>query len=184
MLQCNFTPFPELKTPRLILRKITEADAPAMHRLCNDSEVMRYIPSMPERSIEDHKDWIAQVNQKAIDGTCIDFGIFLQTKPSELIGTICLWNLDVEANRAEVGYKLLSSAHKQGLMSEAIEAIMTYGRQTMGVKTFEAYTLPNNTPSLKLLAKFGFKRDLDEEARVGEKVLQGNVVLVVSVEEK
>lgn len=184
MLQCNFTPFPELTTPRLILRKITEADAPAMHRLCNDKEVMRYIPSMPERSVEDHKDWIAQVNQKAIDGTCIDFGIFLQTDPNELIGTICLWNLDNETDRAEIGYKLISKVHNQGLMSEAIAAIMAFGRKTMGVKTFEAYTLPNNTPSLKLLAKFGFKRDLDEEARVGETVLQGNVVLVASVEEK
>lgn len=184
MLHCNFTPFPELTTPRLILRQITEADAPAMHRLCNDKEVKRYIPSMPQRSIDDHKDWIAQVNQQAIDGVCIDFGIFLRTNPTELIGTICLWNLNKEADRAEVGYKLISTAHKQGLMSEAIKAIMTYGRETMGVTTFEAYTLPNNTPSLKLLAKFGFKRDLGEEARVGEEVLQGNVVLSVSVAEK
>lgn len=184
MLHCNFTPFPELTTPRLILRQITEADAPAMNRLCNDKEVIRYIPSMVKRTVEEHKDWINQVNQQAVDGICIDFGIFLQTSPTELIGTICLWNFNKEADRAEVGYKLISTAHKQGLMSEAIEAIMAFGRETMGVKTFEAYTLPNNTPSLKLLAKFGFVRNLEEEARVGEGVLQGNVVLTVSVEEK
>lgn len=184
MLRCNFSPFPALFTTRLILKKITEADAPALHRLCNDTEVQRYIPSMPYRTIDDHKEWIDKVNQHAADGICIDFGIFLQTDPTELVGTICLWNFSKEADRAEIGYKLISTVHRQGLMSEAIAAIMAFGRETMGVKTFEAYTLPNNTPSLKLLAKFGFKRDLDEEARVGEEVLEGNVVLVVSVAEK
>lgn len=184
MLRCNFTPFPELRTTRLILKKITEADAPAMHRLCNDKEVKRYIPSMVERTVEEQKDWIKHVNQQAADGVCIDFGIYLQANPNELLGTICLWNFNKEADRAEVGYKLISTMHRQGLMSESIAAIMAYGRESMGVKTFEAYTLPNNNPSLKLLAKFGFQRDMEEEARVGEAVLQGHVVLTVSVAEK
>ncbi len=184
MLTRKFNPFPELHTPRLILRKINEADAPAVHRLCADKAVTKYLPTIELKTVEGYVEWINHVNNQAADNLLIDYGIVLKSNPDELLGTICLWNLDDAASRAEVGYKLISTKHGQGLMSEAIEAIMTFGKGQIGVKTFEAFTMPNNTPSLKLLAKYGFIRDLDAEARVGEEALAGNVMLTLAVEEK
>ena len=43
MLSPSFTPFPELLSKRLLLRKLILADAPAVQLLRSDEEVMKYI---------------------------------------------------------------------------------------------------------------------------------------------
>ena len=43
MLELNFSPFPEIKSKRLLLRRMTDADAPELLFLRSDETVMQYI---------------------------------------------------------------------------------------------------------------------------------------------
>jgi ribosomal-protein-alanine N-acetyltransferase len=51
MLVLNFTPFPELKTGRLLLRKLAGTDANEMFFLRSNENVLRYIGREPTKTI-------------------------------------------------------------------------------------------------------------------------------------
>lgn len=46
---------PALETPRLILRKFTEADLAALYAIYRDEEVNTYLPWFPVKSMEEAK---------------------------------------------------------------------------------------------------------------------------------
>ena len=84
-----------------------------------------------------------------------------------LIGTICLWNLDRRTNSAEIGYELLPQYQGMGLMQEALNAIINYSFTDVGLNVLTAWTHKENAASSRLLERNGFRRDLEEEARNG-----------------
>ena len=69
-----------------------------------------------------------------------------------------VWYLD--HNRAEIGYALTDNPEKsKGLMTEAMNSILKYGFEEMKLHRIEAFIGPENIPSLKLVAKFNFKKE-------------------------
>ena len=62
-------------------------------------------------------------------------------------------------HRAEIGYTLKPAYHKKRLMTEALEAILEYGFQKMGLRRVEAFLAANNIPSQKLMNNFGFIKE-------------------------
>jgi len=61
-------------------------------------------------------------------------------------------------HRAEIGYGLYEDGYKQqGLMSEALKAILDYGFHEMGLHRVEALIGKENQASLALVKKFGFQ---------------------------
>ena len=51
MLELNFSPFPELRTERLFLRKLTKNDAKEIFFLRSNEDVLHYIGREPAKSI-------------------------------------------------------------------------------------------------------------------------------------
>ena len=77
-----------------------------------------------------------------------------------IIGRCALHNWNKENSRAEIGYHIEDNNFKrQGLMSEAIEAILEYGFNQINLNRIEALASVNNIPSLQLLEKYNFKRE-------------------------
>ena len=62
MVDLNFSPFPELKTERLHLRKMTRNDADEIFFLRSDPGVMRYIDRIPDKDVEDAIIYIDGIN--------------------------------------------------------------------------------------------------------------------------
>lgn len=63
-------------------------------------------------------------------------------------------------NRAEVFYMLTDEQQRrQGLMSEALKAVIEYGFKEMQLERIEAFVAEDNNASLALLNKFGFKQE-------------------------
>ena len=62
MLELNFSPFPEIKTKRLLLRKMTDADAPALLSMRSDDRVMKYIGREKAKSVEEVIAFIQKIN--------------------------------------------------------------------------------------------------------------------------
>lgn len=66
----------------------------------------------------------------------------------------------------EFGYSVLESWRRQGIATEAAEALMRWARKVHGVTRFVVSISPNNLPSLGLVAKLGFRKigsHIDEE---------------------
>lgn len=171
MLQINFTPFPVLTTERLILRQLTVADEKEVLAIRSNKMVNKYIDRPPTRTVEDARKFIAMITKAVSNNESAFWVITLKNNPA-LIGSITLWKISIEHERAEIGYELHPDFHGKGIMQEAFAKVVEFGLQTMKVKTIVAFTHKNNEPSKKLLVKNYFKIDnsLEEEKTEKEKL--------------
>ena len=159
MLELNFTPFPELKTERLLLRKLTKNDAGEIFFLRSNEDVLRYLGREPAKSITEAEEFIEKIN-KNIDGNeSVLWGIDLLNEPGRIIGTICLWNIRTEYLRSEIGYVLHPGHWGKGIMKEAINAVVDYGFNVLQLHSIEALLSPENIASSSVLEKTGFVKE-------------------------
>ena len=158
MLSVNFTPFPVLETQRLILRRLTTADAHAVFKLRSDPETMRFVPRPLAKSVDDVFGHIALIEEKIEANTGINWAISLK-EDSAMIGIIGNFRIELENYRAEIGYMLLPEFTKQGIASEAVAAVIKYGFEEMKLHSIEAVIDPANTASGRVLEKNGFIKE-------------------------
>ena len=156
MIDFNFTPFPVLQTERLTLRNVSVNDVNEIFELRSNPEVGRYIERNPHADKAETLAWIDNIILKGLaENRSIQWAITLKGEP-KLIGTACLWNLRPEAAEAELGYDLMPEHWGKGYMQESVAAIIQYGFERLHLKLIDAYTLPDNTASVKLLTRNGF----------------------------
>jgi ribosomal-protein-alanine N-acetyltransferase len=148
----------ELHTPRLTLRWMTEADIDAHFALFSDPEVTRYLgrPAWTERiqAVEA----IGKVLANYASGEAMRLGLALRTT-GELIGDAGLWRIDDANRRCDIGYSLARAHWGRGYAAEALEALLTYGFDTLGLNRVEADIDPRNTGSQRVLEKLGFRQE-------------------------
>lgn len=159
MLCPNFSPFPEIKTERLLLRRMTTNDAEVILSLRSSEEVMKYIDRERTKSISDAKLFIDKIDASLDSNNGIMWGITFKEQPHELIGNIGYWRLVKEHYRAEVGYMLLPSFWKKGLMKEALLSVIDFGFNKMNLHSIEANINPGNIASARLLKSTGFMQE-------------------------
>lgn len=159
MLNTVFSPFPEIKTQRLLLRRMTETDAPELLLLRSDDSVMQYIGREKTKSLEEAKEFIQKINSSITANESIFWAVALQNDPGTMIGTICFWNILKEHYRAEVGYMLNPAHWNRGIMKEALLAVTDYGFGVIKLHSIEARMNPDNKASGVVLEKTGFIRE-------------------------
>ena len=89
MLNINFSPFPILKSPKIYLRQITDADADKFFELRSNPQTMRFIPRPLATTKKDAIDLLTLMNDKIISNTAINWAITLPDN-DDLIGIIGL----------------------------------------------------------------------------------------------
>jgi len=159
MLETNFSPFPEIRTERLLLRRFTEADAPVFFKLRTDERAMKYIDREPSKDVAEVDELIRKINTNIETGTAIAWCIDLADHPGVMIGTISFWRIIHENHRAETGYMLHPDHWGKGLIKEAISAVIRYGFDTLKLHSIEAHINPGNIASAAVLERMGFVRE-------------------------
>ncbi len=149
--------FPRLETQRLVLREIVAADAAAIFAIHGNVDVMRYFGTDPMTEFAQAADLIEAFSRwRGEENSGIRWGI---EHNGQLIGSCGLFRWNHAWHSAMVGYELAQAAWGQGLMQEALTAILPYGFNTMNLNRIEAQIHPNNTASLKLMPKLGFAHE-------------------------
>ena len=159
MLETNFSPFPEIRTQRLLLRRITTADAPAVLAMRSNEAVMQYIDRPLIKTIQDAEAWIQIVNDALESNNGINWAIAIATEPDKQIGTIGFWRLIKEHYRAEVGYMLNETYWRKGITKEALLAVHDFGFDQMQLHSIEAHINPANAASAAILESVGYTRE-------------------------
>lgn len=159
MLSPNFSPFPELRTDRLLLRQMTLADAPGVQQLRSNKEVMKYNNRPLTRTLEEAESWINIIIESLRKNDGITWCICLKESPAEHVGSIGLWRIDKENHRAEIGYMLEPAMQGKGIMHEALKKILEYGFKEIKLHSIEAQIDPRNEASATLLKKAGFVQE-------------------------
>ena len=159
MLQLDFTPFPEIKTKRLFLRRMTFKDMPDLLQLRSSKQVMKYIDREMAKKIEDAEILLGRIDNDINNNIGIMWGITLHENPGKILGNIGYWRIMKEHYRAEIGYMLHPSFWRQGIMKEAIGGIIDFGFNRMNLHSIEAHINSENNASAKLLESTGFVKE-------------------------
>lgn len=158
-----FETFPILTTPRLVLRElrcetVDSDDVTAAHAILADPRVMRYTGRHPHTSLEESRLNLER-NRRLFENHAGLKWAITRRGDDRLIGTCGHWRLLKEHNRSEIGYELAPELWGQGLMTEALRAILRYGFVEMQLHSTEAQTDPENRRSRILLERLGFQLD-------------------------
>ena len=159
MLTLNFKPFPEIKTGRLLLRKLKKTDAKELFFLRSDESVLRFLGKEPAKTVAEVEDFIGKINKAIDENDSVLWGIAFPNESSTIIGTICLWNFKPENYRSEIGYLLHPDHWRKGIMKEAVNAVVDYGFGVLGLHSIEALMDSENIASSSVLERTGFIKE-------------------------
>lgn len=157
-LQTSWQAFPTLNTERLILRELTLADTEAHFTLFSNPKIAEAHGQRPFQNTEESEWFINYYSDAFARQEAIRWGVALKSNTA-VIGTCGFHALSKRHHRAEVGYELHPDYWRQGIMSEAVRAILRFGFRQMGLHRIEANVDPNNAISANLLRKLGFKEE-------------------------
>lgn len=177
-----FNPFPVLETKNLWLRRMTAEDAGDIFQMRKDPRMIVFTDSKLDERLEETSSYIAKMNKGVEEDKWIIWAI--EHKPSKkVIGSISIWNMDIEEESAELGYGLVPEYQNRGLMKEALLRVANYGFEVMNLKTLDAYTEEKNRSSIKLLesCKFIEVNRVDDEGYYSERVFH---MIVLSLKNK
>ena len=165
MNDIQFSPFPNISTMRLTLRKMNDDDKKAIFALRSDKNVSEFIDRPIADSIDDAWEYIEMINAGIEQNKWILWGITFKDS-SELIGTICLWNFSKEQSKGEVGYELLPIYQGKGIMQEALRAVIEFGFEDLKLQIIEGIVDEKNKKSIQLLEKHQFfKNELKDQKK-------------------
>jgi len=123
-IDAAFTHFPSLTTNRLLLRQIQPEDEEAFFATFSDEEVMEFYGYEPHQSLDDSRELIRRIQAGYARRESIHWGITLQGE-DRVIGSCSFHRFDAGFHRAETGYELNRAFWGQGMMFEAVSAILT-----------------------------------------------------------
>ena len=150
--------FPVLTTRRLTLRAAAPKDAAAFLALLLQPGVTRFNnwPDAPTKAQIDRSiRWMSKVH--ASGKGCA--WIIEDRKSGALVGAIRFNSFERKWRCGEIGYESHPDFWGRGLMSEAVAAVVRCGHETFRLNRIEAWTLPGNAASDRVLEKTGFRHE-------------------------
>jgi ribosomal-protein-alanine N-acetyltransferase len=151
---CFPTTFPRLETTRLVLRGITQEDAPEIFKNFSDPEITKWFFEEPLTELIQVQEIIAKFNQSFTEMNGLTWAIILREN-GEFIGTCGYDNLET-SHHGEIGFDLSKDYWGKGLMTEALSAILDYGFAQLDFSRVEADIFSNNLRAKRVLEKLGF----------------------------
>jgi ribosomal-protein-alanine N-acetyltransferase len=165
-----------LETGRLRVRLVEAVDLTDLLRVNGNDEVTRYLPYVTWIALADAQAWLERMQQAQASGTTLQW-VVVDKASGTVVGTCLLFQYDELSSRAELGYVLGHDWWGQGLMHEALQALLQCAFTTLGLRRIEAEVDPRNLASGKLLQKLGFS---SEGVLRGRWVTKGHVCDVES----
>ena len=138
-----------IETQRLVLKPITQEDAPAVFAWASDPEVNRYMPYPLHKSIAETRAWIASITPDMLE-----FG-FCRKDSGQLIGTGGVGKNEEGVHT--LGYNLRHDAWGHGYATEAAQAMLAWAYHSLGVRDFVLAHAVLNTASGNVARKCGFQ---------------------------
>ena len=147
-----------LETKRLILRRFTVRDADAMYtNWAADPEVTRYLTWPAHAGVETSRavlaDWTAAYAQESY----YQWAIVLKDRADEPVGSIGAVDVSDDIAAVQIGYCLGRRWWHQGIMSEALGAVMDFFFDAVGCNRVACRHDPRNPHSGMVMQKCGMK---------------------------
>ena len=144
-----------LTTSRLTLRPFTADDAEDMYaNWASDPEVTKFLTWPTHTSVEISawvcSDWVSHYAEP-------DYYQWAIVYEGHAIGSIAVVNHDDQVGKAHIGYALSRKMWRQGIMSEALQAVTDFLFDEVGYQRLESRHDPRNPHSGGVMKKCGMK---------------------------
>jgi len=150
-----FQSVPTLESERLILRRLTQADADALGSLAHSDVVYRYLPTfLYEQKYPDIRRVMDGLYGECLRDSLI-LGIFLREN-ERLCGLAEMYGLRNAIHKISIGYRLAEPYWGKGIASETVSLMTGYLFREAGIKIITASTMIENKASARVLMKNGF----------------------------
>jgi len=149
-----------MRTERLILRNWEDRDRELFHRINSDEQVMEFFPFRRDRAsadarMDEVRAWIDEdgygfaAAEIAATGECIGF-----------VGLSGTEDIDVlPAGTIEIGWRLALEFWGKGYVTEASEAWLAFGFETLGLGEIVSFAVENNRRSTAVMERLGMTAD-------------------------
>ncbi|MDE2935177.1 MAG: GNAT family N-acetyltransferase [Chloroflexota bacterium] len=144
---------PEICTERLLLRRFRADDVDGVFAFSRDAEWGRYLEVPMPYSRRDAEEFVA-------GAVLLDAGAKLRwaiVHEGHVSGFVNLMPATVGV--AELGYGIARPLWGQGLVTEAVTAVLRYGFDSLGLARIYAYAVVDNEASWRVMEKLGMRRE-------------------------
>ena len=149
----------EIKTLRLLLREFTSDDWPAVLAYQSDPRYLRYY-SWETRSAAEVKPFVQQFIAWQAEQPRLRFQMAINlVAEQKLIGNCGLRLRQVDAQEADLGYEIAPSYWGQGYATEAAQAMLSFGFDTLHLHRIWASVIADNQGSIRVLEKLGLRQE-------------------------
>jgi RimJ/RimL family protein N-acetyltransferase len=150
-----------VRTARLLLRPMTDADLDDIHAYHSRPDVCRYLPFEP-RSRDEVAEKIAKYSKALVlkgDGDFWQLAIERASDPGHVIGDFFFTIKSVANGTCEVGWILHPDHTGSGYMTEAARAVLNIAFNELGLHRATADLDPRNHASAALCERLGMRRE-------------------------
>lgn len=105
-------------------------------------------------SVEDAVAWIEECGKNMQSRSAYDLGIF-ETRSGRLIGGVSINQINKEYKFGNIGYWIRQSEQRKGIATEAVQLMISYGFDVLGLNRLEIVILEANRPSRSVAEKVG-----------------------------
>lgn len=149
-----------LETERLLIRPYVFDDLDGFYDIISQEEVVKWVGETVRP-----KDEVAPRFAKMVESyrlnkpdNIVRFSLaVIHNADGRLAGWVGLGPLPINTSETEIYYGFSQDYWGQGIATEAAEAMLRYGFETVGLQRIVAITLPGNPASARVLEKIGMK---------------------------
>ena len=150
---------PRLRTSRLLLRPFDQHDGPTVERLAGQHEVADTTLTLPHPyPLGAGAEWIATHADGWARGDRLTLAICLATSDEALIGSIGL-HVKQEHQHGEIGYWIGAPWWGAGYATEAAQALLEYGFDTLRLHRIQGRHFIRNGASGRIMQKLRMQRE-------------------------
>lgn len=149
------------ETDRLILKTLTKDAAPMVLTFYDENR--SFFETWEPRRADNfytlyyQKASLSAEYHQMAEGKLLRYWVFLKDNPDEIVGTVCFQNfLRDPYQSCMLGYKFAWKFHHQGYALESIRKAMDIIINDYSIHRVEAFIMPNNRPSIKLIERLYF----------------------------
>lgn len=172
-----------IETDRLLLRPPRAGDGPILHEAIVESlaELRRFLASLPwvgcEQTVDSAEAYCRNAQANFLARRDLPFFVF-DKATGQLVGATGLHRTVWATPRTEVGYWGRVSRARQGLVSEAVQAVSEYAFTYLRAVRVEAIMDEDNAPSRRVAERCGFVLEgvLRNERRAPDGTLRNTCV--------
>jgi [ribosomal protein S5]-alanine N-acetyltransferase len=145
-----------LESSRLRLRRLVEDDAEAVFAAyAQDPEVTKYLVWRRTGNLEDTRHALRSATEAWDEGKAFNW-VVLRKKDDRLLGMV---GVRVDGHKVELGYVLAREFWRQGYMTEAVRAVVSWAIKEEDVYRVWAVCDIENLASARVMEKAGMQRE-------------------------